>query len=287
MYSSNGLTPSDREETPFERLIRRLGETFLVRDIMVPLGQMESVKPGDSERAAKLMQKKRYSVVPTTRNEKTFNSVFTPGQKTGGNLAHESDTKLSDHIPDSTPLAEAFSMFDNREWYLTLRSNHVSGLITYWAFNNREFRVQLYAGLSRVEELSRSVLVKDEIGILDKNGLCLSPKEDERIQKRIKSEWKENGGNRFIDELDYRQVHRALSKHQPWRTFLNKCIPGIGNSEYGQRFNFTDIRNAVMHGRTIFPTYVEFKKRSAKVREIRKFIKYLDSYMDGEPDRIT
>jgi len=279
MYSSKGLAPSDREETPFERLIRRLGETFLVRDVMVPLDQMESVKPGDSDRAAELIQQKRYSVVPTTRNHKTFNSIFMPDRKTGGNLVKEVNTEISDYLPDSTPLAEAFHMFDNREWYLTLCANQVSGLITYWAFNGREFRVQLFASLSRVEEISRNALVMDDIGILDEKGLCLSPKEVERIRKRINTEWKENGGNRFIDELDYRQVHRALGKHQPWRTFLNQRVPGgIGYSEYGQRFNFTDIRNAVMHGRTIFPTYEEFKKRSAKVREIREFIKYLDSY---------
>jgi hypothetical protein len=240
---------------------------------------MESVKPGDSDRAAELIQQKRYSVVPTTRNHKTFNSIFMPDRKTGGNLVKEVNTEISDYLPDSTPLAEAFHMFDNREWYLTLCANQVSGLITYWAFNGREFRVQLFASLSRVEEISRNALVMDDIGILDEKGLCLSPKEVERIRKRINTEWKENGGNRFIDELDYRQVHRALGKHQPWRTFLNQRVPGgIGYSEYGQRFNFTDIRNAVMHGRTIFPTYEEFKKRSAKVREIREFIKYLDSY---------
>src|ERR1019366_6535758 len=53
-------------------------------------------------------------------------------------------TSVSDHVPDSTPLAEAFYLFDVREWYFTLRRNRVSGLITYWIFNSREFRVQLY-----------------------------------------------------------------------------------------------------------------------------------------------
>src|SRR4051812_32228171 len=59
-------------------------------------------------------------------------------------------TSVSGHIPDSTPLAEAFYFVGSREWYLTLRANQVSGLITYWAFNSREFRLQLLAGLSRV-----------------------------------------------------------------------------------------------------------------------------------------
>src|SRR5438552_3838754 len=73
-------------------------------------------------------------------------------------ITEERPTAIADHIPDSTPLAEAFLLFDEREWYLTLRENYVSGLITYWEFNRHEFRVQLYTIVSLIEGISRDIL---------------------------------------------------------------------------------------------------------------------------------
>jgi hypothetical protein len=98
--------------------------------------------------------------------------------------------------------------------------------------------------------------------------------------------WRENGGNRFVDELDYYQVHEALSKHQPWRKFLTKRLCcAVSNGEYTRRFNFTSLRDAVMHGRTLFPTYREFAKSNAKIRRIEELITHLDAYLAAPSER--
>ena len=62
-----------------------------------------------------------------------------------------------------------------REWYLTLRENYVSGLITYWEFNRHEFRVQLYTIVSLIEGISRDILAKDGCGVADATGINLDP----------------------------------------------------------------------------------------------------------------
>jgi hypothetical protein len=250
---------------------------------MVPLDQVKSVKPREEEEAARIIREMRYSVVPASNDDgRTFNSVFIAerGLGAGENIAKKAKTVVSDYIPESTPLAEAFSLFDTREWYLTIRANRVSGLITYWAFNSHEFRVQLYTGLSRIEELSRNVLEKDGCGITDGTGLSLSDKALQMIRGRIGPVWRTNGGNRFVDELDYRQVHTALGKHQRWREFLAKRPGGaVNDAEYGQRFNFSDLRNSVMHGRTLFPTYRDFTSSGTKIKRIGELIDHLDAYL--------
>jgi hypothetical protein len=282
MFRTHEPALSSLTGRPFERLITRLGETFVVRDVMIPLDQMECVRPGEEDKAGQIIREKRFSVVPASKDHKTFHSVFNAEHRPRGEgtTAKEAKTKVSDHIPDSTPLAEAFSLFDAREWYLTIRANRVSGLITYWAFNSHEFRVQLYTGLSRIEELSRKVLETDGCGISDETGLSLSAKAVQKIRRQIGPVWKSNGGNRFVDELGYRQVHTALSKHKQWREFLARRLNGeINNSGYGQLFNFADLRNDVMHGRTLFPTYGEFTSSSRKIRRIGQLIDHLDAYL--------
>jgi hypothetical protein len=191
-------------------------------------------------------------------------------------------TFVSDHIPDSTPLAEASFLFEDREWYLTLRENRVSGLITYWAFNSREFRVQLYASLSRIEELSRDVLAKDGCGMFDSQGLRLSVEVLDKITTRFKFTSKELGGNRFVDELDFHQVNDALRKHAPWRNFLHERLDkAISNGEYERRYNFTTLRDDVMHGRIVFPNYQTFKSRGASIDQIVELIDHLDAYLNS------
>jgi hypothetical protein len=288
MFLCEGLAPSGREGTSFERLVRRLSETFVVRDVMVPLNEIKPVKPGALQRATEIIKTDRYSVVPVSDDGKTFYSVFCADHESegSGSIAKEREVVVSDHIADSTSLPEAFLLFGDREWYLTLHANRVSGLITYWAFNSREFRVYLYTGLSRVEELSRDLLARDGCGITNGNGLNLTPEALEKIQRRIGPMWRDNGGNRFVDELDYYQIASALRKHQPWRKFLIDKLGGdISNCEYSRRFDFTDLRDSVMHGRTLFPTYNEFVSSSVKIRKIGELIIYLDAYLAKPPER--
>jgi hypothetical protein len=143
----------------------RLGETFMVRDVMVQRKQIVYVAPGDMDAANRIVIEKRFSVVPASDDGQKFESAFWTEHPTNSarTIVEERPTSVADHIPDSTPLAEAFGLFETREWYLTLRGNQVSGLVTYWEFNSHEFRVQLYVGLSWLEELSRKVLVKDNL----------------------------------------------------------------------------------------------------------------------------
>ena len=160
---------------------------------------------------------------------------------------------VSDHIPDSTPLADAFLLFDEREWYFTLRGNQVSGLLTYSAFNRHEFRVQLFTMVSLIEGISRDILATDGCGTVDASGIRLGVEHLAEPIKRFEAAKQHGGGNRFVDELDFHQVHEALKVHEPWRAFLIKNQ--ISNSQYEKHFSFTTFRNDIMHGRTMFPTF--------------------------------
>jgi hypothetical protein len=193
-------------------------------------------------------------------------------------ISLERPTTIYDHVPDSTALAQAFFLFEHREWYFALRGNRVAGLITYWAFNGREFRVQLYAGLSRVEELSRDALAKDGCGVFDGTGLHLSGDVIETARERFESSRNKMGGNRFVDELQFHHVHEALKKHAPWRTFLEQRSGKLSNGEYDKLFSFTEMRDAVMHGRVIFPTYERFIELSEMIDRIGDFIEHLEAY---------
>jgi hypothetical protein len=285
MFEPSNSRPEGPDINPYLKLMRRLGETFVVRDVMVQLPQIEYVTPGNEARATRIVKEKRYSVVPISADGRTFNSVFCRMHeaKNSRRITGEQQTSISDHIPDSTPLADAFFLFDSRDWYLTLRNNRVSGLITYWAFNSREFRVQLYAGLSRVEELSRDVLVKDGCGLMDERGLTLTANGLAKIRERIGPSWLENGGNRFVDELDYHQVNHSLSRHAQWRGFLSERVGrNFSNTGYDRDFNFTALRDAVMHGRVLFPTYREFKESIPRMRNIGKLIDLLGDFLSRD-----
>ena len=265
----------------FAALMRKLGETFVVSDVMVHRGQIEYVAPNDMDAANRLVALKRYSVVPVSSDGKNFETVFCTEHPLDGARAITTmrETCVSDHIPDSTPLAESFYLFETREWYLTLRGNQVSGLITYWDFNSREFRVQLYAGLSRVEELSRDLLAKDGCGLSSDQGLNLSPEVLEKIRQRFESARQKMGGNRFVDELDFHHVNDALRKHSPWRDFLHEKLgKSLSNSEYEKLYNFTDFRDAVMHGRILLADYRNFKEHCSMISQIGELIGHLDAY---------
>jgi hypothetical protein len=261
--------------------MRRLGETFMVRDVMVQRNQLEYVAPGDMVAANRLVAEKRFSVVPASDDGQKFGSVFCTEHPANSarTITEERATSVADHIPDSTPLAEAFGLFETREWYLTLRGNRVSGLVTYWAFNSREFRVQLYVGLSRVEELSRDVLAKDNCGVSGHQGLNLSPEVLAKVSKRFDLARKDLGGNRFVDELDFHNVNDALRKHSPWRNYLHQQVGRtLSNGEYEKLYSFTELRDAVMHGRVLFPTYSHFKDGTRAIGKIGELIDHLGAY---------
>jgi hypothetical protein len=274
-------TPATSANVGFADLMRTLGETFAVRDVMVPLSGIEFVHPGDEDGARRIVEAKRYSVVPVSSDGRNFSSVFCTARAANSEriVTTNRATSVSDHIPDSTPLAEAFFLFDEREWYLTLRGNTVSGLITYWAFNSRQFRVQLYAGFSRVEELSRDALAKDLCGVLDDQGINLSPQILKKVRKQFESARREMGGNRFVDELQFSEVYDALKKHPRWRESLRQRLgEDLSDEDYDQRYNLTRLRNKVMHGRVLFPTYRDFKQFIGLIDGIAEFIVGLEDY---------
>ncbi len=265
----------------FAVLVQRLGETFMVRDVMVKLEQIQYVAPGDVVKARHTVEVKRFSVVPVSNDGKSFESVFCTEHppSSARTITEERPTTIADYIPDSTPLAEAFALFEAREWYLTLRTNRVSGLVTYWAFNSHEFRVQLYVGLSQIEEFSRNVLAKDGCGVSNQRGLNLTGKVLEKVSKRFESAHHELGGNRFVDELDFHHVNDALKKHLPWREHFHQRLgESLSNGEYARRYNFTTLRDAVMHGRVLFPTYRRFKEGTRTISRIAELISHLEAY---------
>jgi hypothetical protein len=231
--------------------------------------------------ANRIVIEKRFSVVPASDDGQKFESVFCTEHppNSARTITEERPTSVADHIPDSTPLAEAFGLFETREWYLTLRGNRVSGLVTYWEFNCHEFRVQLYVGLSRLEELSRKVLVKDNCGVSSGKGLNLSPEVLSKTSERFTSAQKDLGGNHFVDELDFHDVTTALKKHQPWRDYMDQRIGGpLSNNGYDKLCNFTKLRDTVMHGRVLFPTYRHFKERTLAIGKMPELIDHLTAY---------
>jgi hypothetical protein len=281
MFISNDLEGESGEGLTFEQLARTLGRTFLVRDVMVPLKQIKSVAPGDEAGAASIISELRYSVVPISKDRMSFEAVFYPesrGSKGSAKIQHAS-ISLADHIPESTTLADAFPLFREREWYLTFRANRVSGLITYWAFNSREFCVQLFAALSRVEELSKDVLEGDGKGIFDESGLVFDEPLSKQTLKNFKKTLAKNGGNRFLDALGFSHVSQALAHNQGWREFFDQRTSSRMNDEnYKERYGFVKFRNAVVHGGTPFPDYELFKKRSSDINHIGELIDHLDAY---------
>lgn len=287
MIQPTSLTAADPGSRSFASLIRRLGESFIVRDVMIPRDQIEYVRPGDVVEASRIVSEKRFSVVPASEDGQRFGSVFDTKRTkdSARTVTEERAASITDYIPDSTPLAEAFLFFEAREWYLTLRGNQVAGLITYWAFNSREFRIQLYVALSRLEELSRDVLAKDGCGASSPQGLQLTPEVLDKVGKRFESARKELGGNRFVDELDFHNLHDALRKHLPWRDYLHQRVgKNLSNSEYDRLYSFTNLRDAVMHGRLLFPTYRRFGEGTSAIDKLIELIDHLAAY-HASPNR--
>jgi len=274
----NGQTPATPAFSAFAARMQRLGETFTVRDVMVQLPDVVHVPIGDLDRAAALVETERFSVVPESEDDKTVPRVYCTVHPVNGDrvITEERETTIADYIPDATPLAEAFLLFDEREWYLTLHANQVAGLITYWEFNRHEFRVQLYTMLSLVEGLSRDILARDGCGVLDDRGIHLLDDQLDQPRQRFEQAKAKGGGNRFVDELDFHQVAAALEAHDLWRAFLSQ--KKITQKQYDKHFSFTTIRNDVMHGRTIFPTYERFRKRRRVVRKMVEWIDHLYAY---------
>lgn len=274
----NGHLPSTTAFSSFALRMQRLGETFIVRDVMVPRGEIVAVPIGDAAGAAALVQSERFSVVPQVDGNSNFARVYCTIHPYDGErvINKERPTLVSDHIPDSTPLADAFLLFDEREWYFTLRGNQVSGLLTYWAFNRHEFRVQLFTMVSLIEGISRDILATDGCGTVDASGIKLGVQHLAEPIKRFEAAKQHGGGNRFVDELDFHQVHEALKVHEPWRAFLIKNQ--ISNSQYEKHFSFTTFRNDIMHGRTMFPTFERFKKRRRAFARMVEWVDLLYAY---------
>lgn len=91
--------------------MRKLGETFAVRDVMVHQDQIEYVAPGDGDAANRVVEEKKYSVVPVSADGQKFEAVFCTEHpfNSARTITTMRETSVSDHIPDSTPLAEAFT----------------------------------------------------------------------------------------------------------------------------------------------------------------------------------
>ena len=66
----------------------------------------------------------------------------------------------------------------------------------------------------------------------------------------------------------------------PWRDYLHARLgTALTNGAYDDHFNFTGLRDAVMHGRILFPTYNAFKEGRATIRRMEGLIDLLDSYV--------
>jgi hypothetical protein len=98
--------------------------------------------------------------------------------------------------------------------------------------------------------------------------------------EQFKQTRKQLGGNRFVDELQFHHIGDALRKHTPWRDFLDeRCGKKISSSKYEDLYTFTKLRDAVMHGRVVFPTYELFKSRKASVEQAVDLIDHLEAYL--------
>ena len=104
----------------------------------------------------------------------------------------------------------------------------------------------------------------------------------QKAHERFESAKKAMGGHRFVDELQFHNLHDALKKHEPWREFLSDRTGGrLSNGKYDETYNFTNFRDQVMHGRTLFPTYKNVGKFIGTVDVIGKYIDLLDAYLEA------
>ena len=119
-------------------------------------------------------------------------------------------------------------------------------------------------------------------GVSDPKGLNLTP---DVLTDDLNRRGGDMGGNRFVDELQFHQVHDALRAHTPWRDFLlQRTGKEISNREYNRLYNFTSLRDGVMHGRVLFPIYGEFKLFARTIDNIAEYIGYLDAYVASSAD---
>ena len=52
----------------------------------------------------------------------------------------------------------------------------------------------------------------------------------------------------------------------------------IGENDYRALYDFTTLRDGVMHGRVLFPTYRDFRHFTGRIDNIGAFIDSLDAY---------
>jgi len=69
------ITATEPQVHSFPKLMERLRESFPVRDVMVPLSKIERVAPGECEAAERLVVEKKYSVVPVSDDDHSFESA--------------------------------------------------------------------------------------------------------------------------------------------------------------------------------------------------------------------
>jgi hypothetical protein len=83
-------------------------------------------------------------------------------------------------------------------------------------------------------------------------------------------------------------VNEALRKHSSWRSFLDrKCGGSLTQNQYKSLYEFTSLRDSVMHGRVLFPTYGDFGKFIDKIDDMGSFIDCLDAYNTPDETEIA
>lgn len=280
MDNSSPLTSLARGTCKFSALMQQLHDSFTIRDVRVPLDRMEYVTPGDHLGAEKIVAEKRFSAIPASLDGKQFDSVFCTEPLPERRVTVERQITEDDYLPESKRLAEAQDLFQHREWFLTRDDGRVTGLMTYWGFNSRQFRVQLYTALTYFEELSRNALVRHGDGLIDSTGIILSPDTLAKVTKRFIDAGRTLGGNRWVDGMEFHHAAAALKKHARWREHLDGRVgKTLTNTEHEELFAFTSLRDSVMHGRVPFLTHQHFKEGTASMSRLAEMIGHLAEYL--------
>ena len=72
-------------------------------------------------------------------------------------------------------------------------------------------------------------------------------------------------------------------------TARSTTLDNNSNKGYDKLYNFTDLRDAVMHGRVLFPTYRHFKEGTLAISKMEELIDHLAAYCasstSGLPER--
>lgn len=273
-------------EEDFKRLYRRLGEQFLISDIMVRRPEIQHVQKGELNKALNLVKKFRFSAVPTSSNEgRWYDGVFVPTTHPGdpGVMLNFRELRVEDFIPESTPLIDAIEHFRERQWFLTLKATSVSGIVTYTDFSKRAFLLQLFSLLGRFEELSRDLLANEGCGDgNDPGGLThlLGEKRIEVARVRFERNFQASSQNRFVDTLQFNDVEDALIQYAPWREFLReKGRFKIASINDYKRRTFNEFRDRVMHGREVVTSLDDFPKLLEHLRALESILLDLEDYL--------